>query len=291
MHETVEPQAHDIQLLCRAGSAVEQDWFVRKDRTQGTASYSSAAASSEDGRGALVAFYDISHRPRLGDVEASRARVVAAADETRRRIERDLHDGAQQRLVSLGLEVHGAVAITPPELTDLRARLSRISADLSEVLDELRRIARGIHPAVLTEGGLEPALRALARRSPVPVELDVQLHGRMPDRVEVAAYYLVSEALTNVAKHSQASVVRVEVMIDEGSLSLAIRDDGIGGADITRGSGLLGLSDRVETFGGTIEIASPSGGGTAISARLPDVWGRAHEELPPSDGGRLPAVL
>jgi signal transduction histidine kinase len=142
MHDTVEPQTYDEQV----SAAPLPDWSVRKDRAHVAVSYS---------------------------VEASRARVAAAADETRRRIERDLHDGAQQRLVSLGLEVHGAVAITPPELTDLRARLSRISGDLSEVLEELRRIARGIHPAVLTEGGLEPALRALARRSPVPVELDL----------------------------------------------------------------------------------------------------------------------
>jgi signal transduction histidine kinase len=240
MHDTVEPQTYDEQV----SAAPMPDWFVRKDRAHVAVSYS---------------------------VEASRARVAAAADETRRRIERDLHDGAQQRLVSLGLEVHGAVAITPPELTDLRARLSRISGDLSEVLEELRRIARGIHPAVLTEGGLEPALRALARRSPVPVELDLQLPGRMPECVEVAAYYLVSEALTNVAKHSQASVVRVGVVVCEGSLGLEIRDDGIGGADPTRGSGLLGLSDRVEILGGTIEIASPPGGGTAINARLPHV--------------------
>jgi PAS domain S-box-containing protein len=269
---------------------VERDWFVRRDGTQVAVSYSSAPVNLEDGRGAVVAFHDISNRLRLGEVEASRARIAAAADETRRRIERDLHDGAQQRLVSLGLEVHGAVAVTPPELTELRARLSRISGDLSEVLEELRRIARGIHPAVLTEGGLQPALRALARRSPVPVELDVQLHGRMPDCVEVAAYYLISEALTNVAKHSQASVVRVGVTVGEGSLLLSIRDDGIGGADPTRGSGLLGLTDRVEILGGTIEIASPSGEGTAISARLPDAWAREDRKQPADDDGWSPGV-
>jgi signal transduction histidine kinase len=204
-------------------------------------------------------------------VEASRARIVAAADEARRRIERDLHDGAQQRLVSLGLEVHGAAAMTPPELEDLRARLSRIGSGLVEVLDELREIARGLHPAVLSEGGLEPALKALGRRSPVPVDLEVRVGHRMPERVEVAAYYLVSEALTNAAKHSKASVVQVEVAAEEGGVLLAIRDDGIGGADPTQGSGLIGLSDRVEALGGTLEISSPAGGGTALRVTMPVV--------------------
>jgi PAS domain S-box-containing protein len=248
---------------------VEQDWFVRKDLSKVAVSYSSAPIDFDDGRGAVVAFRDISHRLKLGEVEASRARIAAAADETRRRIERDLHDGAQQRLVSLGLEVHGAVEATPPALTDLRTRLARIRGDLNEILDELRRIARGIHPAVLTEGGLDPALRALARRSSIPVELDVRLHQRMPESVEVAAYYLVSEALTNAAKHSNAPVVRITVTAAEGALLLEIRDDGIGGADSSQGSGLIGLSDRVEILGGVIEISSPPGEGTAIHATLP----------------------
>ena len=256
---------------------VEQDWFVRKDRTRVVVSYSSAPVDVEGGRGAVVAFQDISHRLRLGEVEASRARIVAAADEARRRIERDLHDGAQQRLVSLGFELRGAAAMTPPELEDLRARLSRISEDLIEILDELREIARGIHPAVLTDGGLDPALKALARRSAIPVELDRRIGHRMPERVEVAAYYLVSEALTNAAKYSKASVVHVEVAAEEGVVQLAIRDDGIGGADATQGSGLIGLSDRVEALDGTIEISSPAGGGTALHVTLPVV--------PRHDGG------
>jgi PAS domain S-box-containing protein len=248
---------------------VEQDWFVRKDRSRVLVSYSSAPADFESGRGAVVAFQDISHRLRLGDVEASRARVVAAADATRRRIERDLHDGAQQRLVSLGFELQGAAAITPPEFKDLRAQLSRIGAGLVEILDEIREISRGIHPAVLTDGGLGPALRSLARRSAIPVELDVRIGDRMPERVEVAAYYLVSEALTNAAKHSKASVVTVEVAAEGGVFRLAIRDDGIGGADTALGSGLIGLADRVEALEGTIEISSPAGGGTALRVALP----------------------
>jgi PAS domain S-box-containing protein len=249
---------------------IEQDWFVRKDRTRVVVSYSSAPVDFEGGRGAVVAFQDISHRLRLGEVEASRARIVAAADETRRQIERDLHDGAQQGLVSLGLEVQGAAAITPPELEDLQERLSRIGDGLITVLDELREISRGIHPAALAETGLAPALKALARRSAIPVELNVQC-GRLPERVEVAAYYLVSEALTNAVKHSEASVVHVDVAGEGGVVLLAIRDDGIGGADPTQGSGLIGLRDRVEACGGKIEISSPTGRGTSLLFTIPAV--------------------
>jgi signal transduction histidine kinase len=211
----------------------------------------------------------VPQRVRHGDVEASRARIIAAADETRRRIERDLHDGAQQRLVSLALEVQGATTMTPPELVDLRIELSRIREGLIAVLDEIREISRGIHPAVLTEGGLGHALKALSRRSMVPVELEVRIAERPPDRVEVAAYYLVSEALTNATKHSQASVVYVDVAADDGVLLLAIRDDGIGGADPARGSGLVGLSDRAEALGGRMEISSPAGLGTSLRFVLP----------------------
>jgi PAS domain S-box-containing protein len=264
---------------------VEQDWFVRKDRRRVAVSCSSAPVDLEAGRGAVVAFHDLSHRLRLGDVEASRARIVAAADEARRRIERDLHDGAQQRLVSLGLEVNGAAAMTPPELEDLRERLSRISTGLVEILDELREIARGIHPAVLIQGGLDPALKALARRSAIPVELDVRIGHRMPERVEVAGYYLVSEALTNAVKHSNASVVHVEVAAEEGVFLLAIRDDGVGGADTTHGSGLIGLSDRVEALDGTLEISSPAGGGTALHVRLP--VGQTVHAMPKTAGRGL----
>jgi signal transduction histidine kinase len=212
-----------------------------------------------------------SPRLRLGEVEASRARLVAAADETRRRIERDLHDGVQQRLVSLVLGLQGAATMTPPEFVDLRAELSRIRAGLSDVLDEIREISHGIHPAILTEGGLGPALKALTRRSPVPVELDMHTWHRLPGRVEVAAYYLVSEALTNAAKHSQASVVHVEVAAKDRVVLLAIRDDGIGGADPAHGSGLVGLSDRVEALGGRIRLSSPAGGGTSLHVTIPVV--------------------
>ena len=203
------------------------------------------------------------------ELDASRARIVATADATRRRIERDLHDGAQQRLVSLALELRAAQAVVPAELGQLEAELSSVIDGLTGVLDGLREIALGIHPAILAEGGLEPGLKTLARRSPVPVELEVHTARRLPEAVEVAAYYVVSEALTNAAKYASASAVHVEVEADDGWLHVAVRDDGSGGADPERGSGLLGLKDRVEAIGGTISLHSPNGAGTALRVELP----------------------
>jgi signal transduction histidine kinase len=203
------------------------------------------------------------------ELAASRARIVTAADETRRQIERDLHDGVQQRLVSLALAQREAEAMVPPDLRELQAQLSRVVDGLVGALEELREISRGIHPAILVRGGLAPALRALARRSAVPVELEVRAETRLPEPVEVAAYYVVSEALTNTAKHAHASVVQVAVEARDGVLELSIRDDGSGGADPTRGSGLIGLTDRVDAVGGTIDVASPVGQGTTLLITLP----------------------
>jgi signal transduction histidine kinase len=203
------------------------------------------------------------------ELAASRARIVAAADETRRRIERNLHDGAQQRLVSLGLELRAAQAAVPPELGELEGEVSRVAEGLASVQEELREMARGIHPAVLAEGGLGPALKTLARRSQVPVELDVRPRARMPYAVEVAAYYVVSEMLTNVAKHAHASVVRVEADTSDGILCLNVRDDGVGGADPARGTGLAGLKDRVEAAGGTLSLRSAVDAGTSVRVELP----------------------
>jgi signal transduction histidine kinase len=200
---------------------------------------------------------------------ASRARIVAAADDARRRIERNLHDGAQQRLVSIGLELRAAQAAVPPQLGEIKGEFSRAADELAVVLEELREISRGIHPAILSERGLGPALRALARRSPVPVELDLRSERRLPEHVEVAAYYAVSEALTNAAKHAHASVVHVELDTHDAVLQLAIRDDGLGGADPKQGSGLVGLSDRIEALGGTLELTSPAGNGTALLIQIP----------------------
>jgi signal transduction histidine kinase len=203
------------------------------------------------------------------ELAASRARIVTAGDETRRRIERDLHDGVQQRLVSLVLAQSQVEAMLPPGLSDLRAQLSRQADELAGALEELQEIARGIHPAVLTQGGLVPALNALARRSAVPVELMVRVEPRLPEPVERTAYYIVSEALTNAAKHAQASTVHVVVAAGDGVLVLSVRDDGRGGADPRRGSGLIGLTDRVDALAGTIQVASPIGGGTTLRVTLP----------------------
>jgi signal transduction histidine kinase len=204
------------------------------------------------------------------DLAESRARIVRAGDEARRRFERDLHDGAQQRLVSLGLELRAAEATVPPELGDLRPRLSRIGAGLNDVLDDLRELSRGLHPAVLSEGGLTPALSSLALRSPVPVDLRIELDGaRFEEPVEAAAYYVASEALTNTAKHSDASRVELSARQRDGWLELVVSDDGRGGADASSGSGLTGLFDRVEAIAGTIQIDSRGGLGTAVRIRLP----------------------
>jgi signal transduction histidine kinase len=203
------------------------------------------------------------------ELMASRARITSAADETRRRIERDLHDGIQQRLVTLGLQLRAALATAPPQLGELEGPLSRVAEGLANVCDELREISHGIHPAILSKGGLKPALGALRRRSAVPVELNLHAERRLPEPVEVAAYYVVSEALTNAAKHAKASLVNVELDTDDAILRLAIRDDGTGGADLSQGSGLLGLRDRIEALGGTLQITSPAGAGTTLLIEVP----------------------
>jgi len=208
-------------------------------------------------------------RRAASELAASRARVVAAADETRRRIERDLHDGTQQRLISLALQLRAAEVSLPPEQSSVAELWSRISAGLTEVIDELREISRGLHPAILETGGLGPALRVLARRATIPVEISVQVPGRLPEQVEAAAYYVVSEALTNAAKHARSSGVEVNVDLEGDVLRLEVRDDGVGGADLSRGSGLIGLVDRVEAVGGHLDITSPPEGGTALAAAIP----------------------
>ena len=205
------------------------------------------------------------------ELTASRARVVATADQTRRRIERDLHDGAQQRLVSLALHLRATRAMVPPGLDQLTAQLDRATAEATGALDELRGISRGLHPAVLAQGGLRSAFTMLARRSPIPVELDVRVPHRLPEQVEVSAYYIVAEALTNAVKHAHASAVSVVVDLNFGAtvLHLTIRDNGTGGASLTRGTGLIGLKDRAEALGGRLSLNSPPGTGTVLHAELP----------------------
>jgi signal transduction histidine kinase len=230
----------------------------------------------------LASFMDllssaISNAESRAELAASRSRVVAAADETRRRIERDLHDGTQQRLVSLAIELRAAESRVPAGLAEHKAVFSHAARDLAETVEDLQEISRGIHPAILSTGGLTPAIRTLARRSSVAVELDLQVEERLPPQVEVAAYYVVSEALTNVAKYAQASLVRVEVHAGAAVILLMVRDDGVGGADPSRGSGLVGLKDRVEALGGTITITGGPGEGTSVTARIPIDGGSALE--------------
>jgi PAS domain S-box-containing protein len=203
------------------------------------------------------------------ELAASRRRIVTAHDEARRQIERDLHDGTQQRLVALGLSVRNVEALLPPDRSELRSELARIASGLSDAVTELQEIARGIHPAVLSHGGLQPALRTLARRSTIPVELDIATHARFSEPIEVAAYYVACEALTNAAKHARASHIEVSLATSTDALLLSIADDGVGGADRRRGSGLVGLADRVEALGGSIQVRSDAGDGTHITVRLP----------------------
>jgi signal transduction histidine kinase len=239
-----------------------------------------------DTEGRLVGFTElvataVANTEARAAVAASRARIVAAADSARRRIERDLHDGAQQRLVSLALQLRGPVqAALPPGAHELRAQLDEVATEVISALDDLRELARGIHPSGLATGGLRPALRTLARRSAVYVELELGVECRLPEQIEIATYYVVSEALTNAAKHARASTMHVSVHAVEADgeavLCVEVRDDGRGGADLSGGSGLVGLKDRVEALGGSIKIESPVGHGTAVHVALPipgDGWG------------------
>jgi signal transduction histidine kinase/putative methionine-R-sulfoxide reductase with GAF domain len=211
----------------------------------------------------------IANAESRSQLAASRRRIVAASDLARRRIERDLHDGTQQRLVSLGLAARAAEADVPADRGDLRAELTRIAAGLADAVAELQEFSRGIHPAIISTRGLGPALRTLARRSPVPVDLEVTTNARFLEPIEIAAYYVASEALANVLKHARASRIEISLGTRSDRLLLSIGDDGIGGADPARGSGLAGLADRVEALGGSIRVHSAAGAGTRITVDLP----------------------
>ena len=216
---------------------------------------------------AMVAGYrDDQNRQLLA--EAPR-RLRRAADNERRRIERDLHDGAQQHLITLALYARAAEASAPTELAELKHQMSRIASGLAEVSLELQEISRGIPPAILANGGLPTAIKELARRSPVPVRLDVAITQRLPEPIQTAAYYLVAEALTNTAKHAHACTVYVHVDAGDEVLRVSVRDDGRGGADAHGGSGLVGLTDRVQALGGRLWLHSPPGAGTTLRAELP----------------------
>lgn len=215
-----------------------------------------------------VSHLDAALRERLEELRASRARLVQAGDAERRRLERDLHDGAQSRLVGLALLLSTARTRADPD-GEVAALLDRAREELQTSLAELRELARGIHPAVLTEHGLEPALHALVSRAPVPVTVEADGEERLPGPVESAAYFVVSEALANVAKYAQATHASVTVRRLNGRVYVDVADDGVGGADATQGSGLRGLADRVAALDGTLSLESPAGQGTRLHAEIP----------------------
>jgi signal transduction histidine kinase len=207
-------------------------------------------------------------RARLDDLRTSRARIVRAGDVERRRLERNLHDGAQQRLVSLAVELGLAEARLPVDPEGARSVLTGARRDLGEAIQELRELAHGIHPAILTDRGLRGALEALADRAPIAIELAVPA-GRLPERVEAAAYYVVAEAVANATKHARADFVNVSVAQSDGHVLVTVADDGVGGASQSAGSGLRGLGDRIDALGGTFSVTSPQGQGTVLRAELP----------------------
>jgi signal transduction histidine kinase len=208
-------------------------------------------------------------RTRVDDLRDARQRILSAADEERRRIERDLHDGAQQRLVAVTLTLRLAqsrIETDPAGAAELVAQ-AREEAQLA--IDELRELARGIHPALLSDRGLGAALEALATRAPVPVQVSGVPADRLCDRVEACAYFVTAEALTNVAKYANATEAFVDLSLEDGYLRLRVRDDGVGGADPSRGTGLMGLQDRLAALDGRLEVESPTGGGTVVRADIP----------------------
>jgi signal transduction histidine kinase len=208
-------------------------------------------------------------RRAMRDLRDSRARIVAAGDEERRRVERNLHDGAQQRLVTVALHLHLVKRRLETDLVQVAELVDSAQTELTLALEEIRELVRGLHPRLLSDRGLEPALRGLAERSVVPVEIVETPAQRLPQPVEAAAYYVVAEALANAAKHSEASRVAVRVSAQRTCTRVEVADDGVGGADVRSGSGLRGLDDRVSALGGTLDVHSPRGEGTRITAELP----------------------
>jgi PAS domain S-box-containing protein len=267
-------EASDVKrrLLSEDEDVEHENAFRRGDGASAIVSWVKRRVIDADGRPRIFfSGIDVTtQKQEQRELRASRARVVQAADATRRKIERDLHDGAQQHLVSMSLELglarqalkdgkHGAAA----------KRLEAIEGELESALEELRELARGIHPAVLTDRGLPDALEMLAVRSTVPVEVERAPKERLDAHVEAAVYYVVAEALTNVAKYARARVASVRVFQEDGLVVAEIEDDGVGGADEAKGSGLRGLSDRVEALDGELAVESPRGGPTILRARIP----------------------
>jgi len=274
-------ESDELWARVLAGEVVNDLETVRMRKDGTYVGVSIAAAPVRDGSGAvvgnMVAYTDITERnfltaelhDRLEDLAASRARIVTAGDVERRRLERNLHDGAQQRLVTLALSLRLAMAKLDSDPAAARDRLAGAAEELTLALQELRELARGLHPAVLTDHGLRAALEMLADRAPLPVEIEQTPEQRLPEPVEAAAYFLVAEALTNVAKYAHASEARINVSASEESVVVEVSDDGVGGADPASGSGLRGLADRVEALGGSLEVSSSDGAGTSLRAAIP----------------------
>jgi PAS domain S-box-containing protein len=285
---TQRAESEELFARVRAGESLNDYETVRqrKDGTLVDVSIAAAPVRDASGRvvGNMVAYTDITERKaqeaevhrlnaelhaRLEELAASRARIVTAGDVERRRLERNLHDGAQQRLVTLSLSLRVALAQLDSDPAAARAALADAGDELALALDELRELARGLHPAVLSDRGLRAAVETLAGRAPVPVEMADIPDGRLPEPVEAAAYYLIAEALTNVTKYAHASTVRVRVAAGDASVVVQVSDDGVGGADPAAGTGLRGLADRVEALGGSLEVVSPAGAGTTLRAEIP----------------------
>jgi PAS domain S-box-containing protein len=281
-------ESEELFARVRAGDRINDYETVRQRKDGALVDVSIAAAPVRDASdrvvGNMVAYTDITERKaqeaevhrlnaelhaRLEELAASRARIVTAGDVERRRLERNLHDGAQQRLVTLSLALRLALSKLDSDPAAARAALAEACDELAVALDELRELARGLHPAVLSERGLRAAVETLAGRAPVPVEIAEVSDERLPEPVEAAAYYVIAEALTNVTKYAQASAVRVRVAASDATVVVEVSDDGVGGADPAGGSGLRGLADRVEALGGSLEVVSPAGAGTFLRAEIP----------------------
>jgi PAS domain S-box-containing protein len=259
-----------IEDTIAKGTVTEQDgrWLTRRGETVDVSWSCTPLPNIAEGQLYLICGTDITERKRQEEeVRTSRTRIVTAADEARRRLERDLHDGAQQRLVVLLLSLR-ALRIEAAHDPALQKRLDEAIDELSGALHDLRELARGIHPVALTEQGLPAALRLVTNRAPVPVELSVPTD-RYPETVEATAYYVVVEALTNVAKYAHASAASVRVTPSDGRLVVEVEDDGVGGADATEGSGLHGLADRLAALDGRFEVESAPGSGTRVRAEIP----------------------
>ena len=281
-------ESEELFARVRAGERVNDYETVRQRKDGTLVDVSIAAAPVRDGSGRvvgnMVAYTDITERKaqeaevhrlnaelhvRLDELAASRARIVTAGDVERRRLERNLHDGAQQRLVSLSLSLRVALAKLESDPTAARAALAEAKDELGLAHEELRELARGLHPAVLAERGLRAAVDVLADRVPIPVEIAGIPDERLPEPVEAAAYYLIAEALTNVTKYARASTVRIRLAASDRTVVVEVSDDGVGGADPASGTGLRGLADRVEALDGSLAVESPIGAGTSLRAELP----------------------